>query len=125
MRDGMKWKIVKGDQVAALTLHRRGWLSWQVDAEFTSLKDNGAFALGWVHPVFAMTARKAVARANQHVIDQPSPPDFFDSQEHVMRYQATGIRWVDRLLRVWFGPPFRRSRMSEAEWMAEYHRDEK
>lgn len=79
MRDGMKWKIVKGDQVATLTLHRRGWLSWQVDAEFTSLKDNGAFALGWVHPVFAMTARKAVARANQHVIDQPSPPDFFDS----------------------------------------------
>lgn len=42
-----------------------------------------------------------------------------------MRYQATGIRWVDRLLRAWFGPPFRHSRMSEAEWMAEYRRDEK
>lgn len=79
MHDGMRWKIHQEGQVVTLTLRRLGRFSWQVDAEFTSLKDNGPFSMGWVHPVFAMTARKAVAKATWEVVTHPGPPDFYDS----------------------------------------------
>ena len=78
MRDGMTWKIIRESQVATMTLRRRWWRSWQVDAVFTSLKDNGPFPMGWVHPVFATSARRAVARATMEVLNHPGPPDSFD-----------------------------------------------